>query len=266
MIRIACLCITLSLALPLLPAQLLSGTVAPTVIQPNGMVTITVSDTFGLGLQLPSSCAINAIYQGGPNGALVPTGIFCGSAITPIPACGSGTVSQTWGPSFAGITLSPGTYWIEVRFWDSGFSTLRSEYFCFAVDGTPPMIPLLSQVTPAVIGTNWTLGLSSPPDPGAAYFMAASATTNVGIPPANPVFCLDQDAIFALSFPNPLPGVFNNFQGNLDAAGGANNISLSLPNFPPLICLRLNVQGLVLGSPVGPVPVKPTSTLSAVIQ
>jgi hypothetical protein len=235
------------------------------VISPNGSVTITVSDTFGLGLQLPSSCVINAIYQGGPGGAAVNLGIFCLTVITPIPACGSGTASQSWSPTFAGSTLAPGTYWIEVRFWDSSFSTLRSEYFCFAVDGTPP-IPLLSQVTPPVIGTNWTLSLSSPPDPGAAYFMAASATTNVGLPPGNPVFCLDQDAIFALSFPNPLPGVFNNFQGNLDAGGTAGNISISLPSLPLLICLRLNVQGLVLGSPVGPVPFKVTSTLSGVIQ
>ena len=63
--------------------------------------------------------------------------------------------------------------------------------------------------------------------------------------------CIDQDSLFALSFPVPNPGVFTGFQGTLDAFGTAAGISVAIPASPVVNFQPLVLQAAVIGGPGG---------------
>jgi hypothetical protein len=144
--------------------------------------------------------------------------------------------------------LGPGTYWFEFRYYDT-LMVLRNEYFCFEIRSTLESAPLLTPQTPAQQGTNLVLSLNDTTSPGQLYVVAASFTSNTGIPVpgfASPL-CLDPDALFNLSYPAPLPGLFTNFTGALDGTGLTTGITISIPVAPVLNFRGLHIQAVVLG-------------------
>ena len=74
----------------------------------------------------------------------------------------------------------------------------RTSWVDFRIDGSNDAT--LSPADQPELGFIWTINLSHPSDPAAAYFAGASLTTDTGIPVGTRVFSLDLDFLFALSF------------------------------------------------------------------
>ena len=246
-------------------AQTLNATVSPNPVLVGQSVTLSITDAQGLGSQLPSGCVVTSVTQGGPSGigTEVLNGVFCTANIVPIPSCASGqALSQQWSGNTATGPAPAGRYWFNVTFWDVGFTTLRTESFPFTIVAAASA-PTLSTLTPPIVGTNFTMQIASPADAGSSYICASSATTNVGIPLGTSRIGLDPDALFLLTFPNPLPGVFTNYQGTLDASGNSPAIGINLPNFTPLQCLSIATEAVII--PSGGGAPKLTNTLHSTI-
>lgn len=247
-----------------LPAQTLNATISPNPAPLGVAVNISVTDALGSGAQLPSGCLVTSVTRGGPAGIGIEmiSQIACTAIILPIPACGSGnTLAGSW--SAAGPNVAPDRYWFNITFWDANFTMMRTESFPFTIEASASD-PSLSQTSAAMIGTTLLYQVNSPLDPNAGYICATSATTNTGIPLAGTRTGIDADAIFALSFPNPLPGVFLNYSGVLDGLGNATGIGIALPNEPALSCLSLHTQAVVI--PLGGGLPRLTNTVHSVIQ
>jgi hypothetical protein len=220
-----------------LAAQGVSCTITPNPVPAGGTITIAVTEANNIGIQFPSSCNFSAIRQGSPTGPIV-DGPFCLTVITPLGPCQTRTMAWSLLPS-----LGPGLYYVQVNYWDTGFSALTTEFFPFHIGSGAP---LLAAGAPAQIGTTVPLTLSDPSSPGGGFICAASFTTNTGFSIGPGLFVsLDMDPIFALSFPSPDPNFFLNFQGTLDGAGAA-SMGLVLPNLPFLVCKPLHLQAVTV--------------------
>ena len=185
-------------------------------------------------------CQLNQVWSGGPNGTSIPVfGPICAVIPIPLPPCG--TASATWTPPAA---LAPGTWWMRFIYLLPGTFQAVTKWVDFRIDSPPE--PTLTAPQP-VTGQPWTLSLSHPTAPGAAYIAAASLTTDTGLVAApGSILTLDPDVLFLASFPNPLPGLFTNFQGNLDGVGSA-TLTVNIPNVPGINCIGLHVQAFVIG-------------------
>lgn len=102
---------------------------------------------------------------------------------------------------------------------------------------------LTSQVRP---GGTARLRVTSVGAAGEPYVFATALSARAGFPlPGGRRFPLDPDPLFLLSALNVLPGVFRNFQGRLDPAGGA-LLSVAVPLDRNLVGLTLYTAGLTL--------------------
>lgn len=225
------------------PGQLLNVTVTNPV--PIGSpVTVTAFDAYNGGLFTPFGCLLSGIYDA-PGGNVV--AIFpCTFLGVPIPACNSGMPprTQTW----AG-TMTPGRYWIEISHSVGPFGPITNEYYCVDIfDPAQGPPAALTAVNTPTIGTNFQMSINSPSDAGATYILALSGSSNVGAPIAPGLSaCIDVDPLFNLTYPSPVPGIFNNFQSTLDATGTSVGISVNIPNDPALACMPVHAQALILG-------------------
>lgn len=219
----------------------LSGTVTPAIAAPGQTVTLTV--TALQNIQFQDSCILRDVRVGGPNGTMLPTGVFCLQVITPLNA--GQTAFQSWTVP-ATTTTMPGMYWMRVRYFAN--NGVREEYFCFEVRYPSSPGITLAAVTAAQVGQPLVMSLGAFNAGTAPYITAVSLTSRNGIPVQTVLACLDQDWLLDLAWPNPAPGLFVNLQGNLDATGNANAITVNIPNDPALVNWPLKAQSGLLSA------------------
>jgi hypothetical protein len=227
------------LAVGLLPAgaQSISGTVTPPIAAPGQLVTLSITGV--QSVWLPDPCIPDDIRVGGPSGAIIDPGVFCIQIIVPVSP--GQVVTGSW---TVPANAAPGPYWLHVRYFTA--NATADEYFCLEVRAPGTSGPTLVELSPAQVGQTLALSLTDGASPGAPYILAASFTSTVGLSVGGSLSCLDPDALFALSFPTPFPGIFNGFQGALDAAGSAGPISVAIPNDPALVNFPLKLQAAIL--------------------
>ncbi|MAG32283.1 MAG: hypothetical protein CL908_15480 [Deltaproteobacteria bacterium] len=233
------------------PAQFgLSGVVSPAVVSPGQTVSITV--TAIQQISLPSPCVWQMVRANSPTGPTVPQFIFCITVITPLAPGQSQT--GTWSVG----NVAPGTYWFQVGWFSPLGASLQNEFFCFEVRAPGSQDPTLTATTVARLGQTLSMDVAAPLLPGAPYIGAMSLTSNNPIPlGANgPWTCIDNDLVFQLSFPAPLPGLFLNLVGTTDANGNATGIGINVPNLPALTWFPLKAHVAVLS----PMTLTPTLT------
>jgi hypothetical protein len=231
-------------ALPALArAQALSVTLSQNPAPLGTPITVTALDAYNRGLYTPGGCLITSVRKGAPNGPSV--GFFpCTLLPVAIPPCGSPTPrSATWTPA---NNLTPDLYFIEITHSVGPFMPTTTEYYCVTLEGAVPG-PRLAASGPPMVGGLLALNIAAPAYPNAIYVAALSGSTNVGIAlPGGQRLCLDPDLLFSLTFPVPIPGIFTNFQGVLDASGQVGNIAVAIPNLPQLVCFPFHAQAVVL--------------------
>ncbi len=207
---------------------LLSCQISPNPAVPGMALTYTVEATVVGALQ--TGCGISEIRQGSPSGPIVWQPFFCPLILIPV---GPGA---PWTGTFQtlannGSPLAPGTYYAIIN-WNGQGALQPAGCFPFRLDGAVGYPdPVLSASGNLVGGQTTTFTLSSPTDPGALYICAASMTTCTGwlLPNGSHVALDMNDPVFPLSYPVPLPGVFNGFSGVLDGSGSTSAISVSVP-------------------------------------
>lgn len=143
----------------------------------------------------------------------------------------------------AGNQMPPGVYIVNVFLPGSAIS--QSHVITLA--GVDAGMTTLGPLRP---GTTRGLSLCSPQNGNNIYGIAASMTTNTGIPTCGGTFPLDNDALFQLSLASPSPN-FHNFLGTLNAQGttdglGAAIPSITVPNIPGLTGLSFNLAFLTI--------------------
>jgi len=218
------------------PAQAIAGSFQPNPAPPGVPITLTCTDTTGLGAVLPSPCTWFTIHRGGQTGPIVPLGLFCPAVLVPVAP--NGTFSFTWNQrDDLGALVPPDSYWFEVRTFDTGFTGVRTDWFCISIQ--PANAPALTAAGPARIGQVTPLQLSAPLEPGAPFIAALAFSSNVPLVVFGLQSCLD--ASLSLDFLiAPI--------GALDALGQSAGLALSVPNTPFALWQGAHVQALLAGT------------------
>lgn len=194
--------------------------------------------------QLRSACP-EEIRAGSPNGPVVRGP---GPCILLLVVVGPGQPYSNlgWdGRDSSQNPVAPGTYYMKVAHRPVNTSVPWTDHWVpvHITPQAPPVGPLLS--APAMMsGQTWPITLADPGNPGAAYWMAASFTTNRGFGFGPVHIALDIDPLFLLSFPAPSPTLFSGFQGVTDNTGSA-SASIAVPAFAPRglqVCVHAIVQ------------------------
>ena len=94
------------------------------------------------------------------------------------------------------------------------------------------------------IGTNRSLQICSPQDPGAPYLLFASGASSPGFNTCAGTIPLRRDRLFQLSMRSP--NVFQGFRGNLDGAGASTQPSFAIPDTPSLLGTSISFAFVVL--------------------
>ena len=201
-------------------------------------VILTVTEAQGTGISFPSSCVYVEIRQSSPTGPQVRS-LICLSVIVPL---GPGaTASMSWNQlDDFGVPVGAGNYWFRVSYFGSA-PGLSTQWFCLTIQNSPNDAALHTIAAPQV-GSTALYQIQAPAMPGLSYACAASLSTDTGIGGG---ICLDQDFLFGLSFPQPDPALFLNFQGFTDANGIANGIGIPIPALPILANKPIHVQAAV---------------------
>lgn len=93
----------------------------------------------------------------------------------------------------------------------------------------------LAGMNTPTLGSTYQLRVSSPNEPGATYFIAASfGTSGITLAPGKTVY-LSPDGLYRYSLTNS--GIFSNFRGSLDAQG-EQIASMTIPTIPALRGVR----------------------------
>lgn len=226
-------------------AQGLCVTVAPDPAPQGSTITVTAHAKSATALYTPDGCLVQSIHSGTPNGPSV-IGYFCITIPVQIPGCGTATPRTfTWNQLDSnGAQATPGLYWFRIMHTSSMFGAAQTEWHCVTISGPTPG-PVLSAPATGAWGVPLQLILTAPAHPGEFYAMALSGSTNAGLALTPALFlCLDQDAIFNLTFPTPAGATFSGFQGATDASGNAVGTIFIPPLF--LGCFPLHAQaGLI---------------------
>ena len=239
--RIAFLLLALSCAVYAQPPVCCTVSPNPLVLGTGSSVTITATDATGAGFEYQSQCLASTVRVGMPNGPFAPIAIsLCGASYVPVAPGGS--ASKNFG--FLG-GLGTGTYYVDVKTRPIGGGTLVTTWVPFHI--VNPTDPILSETAPPQVGMPYNMSIAAPNNASNAYFMAGSLSTNTGAMVSSLFVSLDfNDPLFALTFPNPLPGVFVNFAGITDPSGNATGIVVNVPNDPGLVGLPVNFQAILL--------------------
>src|SRR5262245_38014580 len=217
------------------PAPAIAGRSQPNPAPPGVPITLTCTDTTGLGCVLPSPCTWFTIHRGGQAGPIVPLGLFCPAVLRPVAP--NGTFAFTWDQrDDLGAFVPPDSYWFEIRTFDSGFN-VRTDWFCISIQ--PPNAPALTAAGPARVGMVTPLQVSAPQEPGALFVAALAFSANVPIVVFGLQTCLD--ASVSLDFlVAPI--------GGLDALGQSAGLALNVPNTPIALWQGAHVQSLIFGT------------------
>ncbi len=225
--------LVLSTAAALLPAQTVSLEFSPNPVPPLTPVTITLTDSTGQGVVLPSPCTWVRIHQGSQQGPQVGPNLWCGQFLVNVPP--NGTYQLSWDlrdPN--GVPVPNGIYWMETRVWDAGINNLRTDWFALSVQG--PNDASLTAGGNAAVGAATPLQVTSPRSFGGLYFAALSLDSR------NPVTVLGLTTALSV----PMTGdAFTNAFGVLDTQGRSSGLQLNVPNLPALRYLGLQLQSLV---------------------
>jgi hypothetical protein len=232
------------------PAQQLAVTVSPNPAPLGSTITVT-ANSVGAQVWTPFGCLITAVRQGSPTGPVV-RNFACTFLSVAIPPCGSAAAPRTgtWNQTVTGGGIaSPGLYYFEIQHVPAMFgSPTTSEFFAVRIDGPTPD-PILSAAAPPTWNSFFPMTINAPLYPNDFYLVALSATTNTGIPIGpGQLLSLDNDVLFSLSFPAPLP-IFQGFQSFLDPAGQSTGLGIQFPPNPGLLCFPFHAQGAVF--PIG---------------
>ncbi len=235
--------LALAFALPL-GAQTVAATTSPDPAPNGGVVTLTIKAGAG-AINLPNSAGYWAVHMDTPTGPIVPGNMSLPVIVT-VPAFG--TYTTQWQAPLL-LTSAPATFFIEVRAWNANYSAQTTDFFPVTVN-QPEAV--LFELYPALQGQPWQLALGAPTHPAAPYIAAISMTTNTGITaPGGAHIALDADPLFALSFPQPMPGLFIGMQGVLDFMGASPPIVTLIPIVPALASMPLHIQAAVLDPVTG---------------
>lgn len=227
---------------PLVSAQMLAASVDPSPAQPGGSVTLRLAVTGDIAVQFFDSCIIRRVTAFSPGGPVVRNASACADIVITLE--GGQEITDTWDlRDDYGGEVTPGHYWLHVEASVDG-AYERHAYPVTVADGKGSA-PRLRVFSDAHLGTTAALVVDAPEFPGQPYFVAASASTDFGLPLGGEHLALDPDALFALSFPNPHPELFQGFQGELNFEGLALSISVQVPMIPSLVGQSIALQGLV---------------------
>jgi len=101
--------------------QGVTASATPSTAQVGQTISVALNNGSPSTIQLPSSCVISSVFQGTCSGPTV-WAPFCLQVITPIAPGTSNT--QGWDQTdFNGQQVAPGTYSIEIRYFDANGST-----------------------------------------------------------------------------------------------------------------------------------------------
>jgi hypothetical protein len=195
-------------------------------------------------------CLYSSIHKDHPTGPIVWVPFVCTANLPPTGPCQ--TLTTQW-PQLdsANVQVPSGVYYLEFRAFTATGTPVTS-WLPLTILG-PNVTAVLSQTQPPIPGLGWALDISAPNAPFGPYVAVASLSTDVGFPSGllNGVthVALDQDFLFGLSFPNPSPLLFQNFNGGLDVNGNTPaSLIMNIPNDPAISCYGLAVQAAVLGA------------------
>lgn len=216
-------------------AQRISITISPNPATVGAPLTLSVQDATGVGFRYRTNCLATTFHAGVPGGPIVPVPIgFCGTSFVTVGP--NATATRT-----INAPATSGTVYWKVETYDLVSSAVITDWVCFHIQ--PTWAPSMQALTTARVGQDLIMQVNAPFLAGATYLTAGSLTTNVGITPVTgPFVSLDPDLIFSLTFPVPLAGVFDQFQGNLDTVGVANGVTVHIPSIPSLAYLPLAFQ------------------------
>ena len=223
-----------------------------------------------------SIMCIASVHVGSPSGPAISGSSPFASPLNPFPiscplpvvlgSCQSTTL--TWNQlDFSFNQVPDGDYWLRIFYAPALLPAhgVFEEWRCVRIESNPASKPLLTSNGILAVGQTTTFDLAAPMTPASTYVVVASADqgpTNL----AGEVFCFSQDLAFSLSFPNPNPSVFTNFQGMLDATGQASGIAVTVPNVAALQCLPLCLQAIVVATGGGTVDVLPSNGITMSID
>lgn len=235
--------ILLALALTL-PAQGPTFVVTPDTAAMGTTRNIRVTATNTISVDFPG-CLFSSVHSAGPGGPVL-LGTPCPTPVpTQVQMCG--VIDATWTPP---ASLGTGTFWLRCDYTDLTTGVLLTRWADFRIE--QPQDAVLNQTVQSELGAVWSLDLLAAPLAGAPYIAAASLTTDVAQGSPAGLVSLDADFLFALSFPTPLPSLFTNFQGTLDATGQATLLA-NIPNLLAYECVGVHVQAIILPAQGPPV-------------
>lgn len=222
----------------------LAAEVVPNILFKGAPVTLTLTEYQGKECTFLDGCIVKEARVGRPDGPTVWVATLCPDILVPVPPHGS--ITTTWIPADnEGNVLPPETYWLRVSYWEMEFG-MRHQWYPVTWMANLSQAMLI-RWSGAVIGQPAVMSLRATMFDASPYVVAASTTTDTGFPLFGGYLHagLDRDALFGVSFPNPDPALFSNFQGTLDTAGYAAGITVHIPAIPELAGHGFSVQALV---------------------
>lgn len=167
------------------------------------------------------------------------------------------SMSLVWEAGCTPVAIAVGPYGVLTRYWDQtdmngqqvppGDYYIRTDY-----DFQGPTFDLITidpgaeagvtlEGTPSIgnplNGADRNFFLTSPQDPGEAYWLFASLSTNVGVPTCNGTIPLDFDPLFVKSL-SPTK-IFQQSLGFLGATGETKAPRFAIPDDPTLVGISL---------------------------
>jgi hypothetical protein len=230
----------------------LSVDVEPTPLYPGDPVTLTLTESLGGTVTFFHGCFVDEVRAVNRHGPVVWTATACPDIVVTLEPYTS--ITHTWLPRDSyDVELESGTYALRMSFMAQDPTVLEKRWV--AVTWLPDVdAPTLLRSTDLPrVGAPVMFELRAPHYAQCLYFVGASFTTEVGfeVVPNYLRAALDPDALFWLSFPEPVRGLFMNFQGTLDDFGGAPQIGILVPDLLPLTYMDISVQALVVAPEPG---------------
>lgn len=206
------------------------------------------------------------IRSGSPTGPIVVTPLRC-TFIRPVlgpgaPFGGTRALFGWNGMDSTNNPAAPGHYFIRVEHKPLNSSQpFATHWVPVRLDpATGPTEPVLSALSAFTRGQTTGVQVSSPTQPGKAFAIAASLTTNTGFATSFGHIALDNDGLLIASLLQVSPP-FTNFQSTLDASGDGVG-AIAIPNIPALQGQNIAFQAITIDGPT----IMRTNAITGIIQ